>query len=73
MALCVCHIAAEFPILGNLGIISANLRTNTDVTVTEGGLVLYGPAFGDLSVTASLSPQKCPAISPFFVGMVNPP
>jgi hypothetical protein len=52
MALCICHIAAEFPILEDSGIISANLRTNTDVIVTEGGLVLYGPAFGDLSVTA---------------------
>lgn len=52
MATCICHVAGEFPILGSLGIFSANLRTNTDVTVTEGGLVLYGPAFGDLSVSA---------------------
>jgi hypothetical protein len=49
---CICHVAGEFPILGSLGIISANLRTNVDVVVTEGGLVLYGPAFGDLSISA---------------------
>ena len=52
MATCICHVAGEFPLLGDLGIFSANLRTNIDVTVTEGGLVLYGPAFGDLSVSA---------------------
>lgn len=52
MATCICHVAGEFPILGTLGIFSANLRTNIDVTVTEGGLILYGPAFGDLSVSA---------------------
>jgi hypothetical protein len=49
---CICHVSGEFPILGSLGIISANLRTNTDVIVTEGGLILYGPAFGDLSISA---------------------
>ena len=49
---CECHIAAEFPHLGGLGIISAALRTNVNVTVAESGLILAGPATGDLSITA---------------------
>ena len=49
---CSCNIAANFPVLGADGVISAGLRTNTNITVTEGGLVLYGPTVGDLSVTA---------------------
>lgn len=49
---CVCNVAGEFPILGNLGIISATLRTNINVSVTEDGLVLSGPTFGDLAITA---------------------
>lgn len=52
MAECFCNIAAEFTSLAGYGIISANLRTNTNVIVTEGGLILFGPAFGDLSITA---------------------
>jgi len=49
---CECHIAAEFPILGNLGIISANLRTNREVSVSDVGIVLIGPTTGDLAITA---------------------
>lgn len=49
---CACNVAGNFPILGGLGIISATLRTNINVSVTEGGLVLTGPTFGDLSITA---------------------
>ncbi len=49
---CECHVAAEFPILGNLGIISANLRTNKEVSVTDAGIVFIGPTTGDLSITA---------------------
>lgn len=49
---CVCQIAASFPILDNLGIISATLRTNVNVSITEGELILMGPTFGDLSITA---------------------
>ncbi len=52
MALCECNIAAEFPILGSLGIISANLRTNTEVTLTAANTPLYGATTGDLSITA---------------------
>jgi hypothetical protein len=49
---CECRIVAEFPILGNLGIISANLRTNKEISVSDAGIVLAGPTTGDLSVTA---------------------
>lgn len=49
---CVCHIVANFPYLVDYGIISATLKTNKNVVVTEGGLVLYGPTLGDLSITA---------------------
>ncbi len=52
MATCECHIAAEFPILGGYGIISANLRTGSEVSVTEAGVVLEGPTTGDLSISA---------------------
>lgn len=52
MADCVCHVVAAFPYLGGYGIISANLRTNTNVVVAETGLVLYGPTVGNLSITA---------------------
>jgi len=48
---CYCNIAGEFPI-SEWGIISAALRSTTSVTVTEGGMVLSGPATGDLSITA---------------------
>jgi len=49
---CECNIAAMFPGVGGYGIISATLRSNVDITITEGGMVLYGPATGDLSITA---------------------
>lgn len=48
---CFCNIAAEFPITKE-GIISAALRSSTNVTVTEGGVVLAGTSTGDLSITA---------------------
>lgn len=49
---CVCNIVANFPYLKDLGIVSASLRTNREVVVTSDGLALYGPSFGDLSITA---------------------
>lgn len=49
---CVCHVAASFPHLGGYGIISATLRTGTDIVLTEGELLLLGPTVGDLSITA---------------------
>lgn len=52
MANCVCQIAANFPELANLGIISATLKTNQTAIVTEDGIVLEGPTLGDLSITA---------------------
>lgn len=56
MADCTCHIAAAFPHLGGLGIISATLRANTNITIAgsdaSSGLILYGPTLGDLSITA---------------------
>ncbi|HEC64042.1 hypothetical protein LCGC14_0717010 [marine sediment metagenome] len=62
--LCNCNIAAEFPILRGLGIISANLRTNTDVTLTAANVPLYGATTGDISITAyaplSGEDLKCP-------------
>lgn len=49
---CSCNIAAAFPHLGGLGIISANLRVNTQIIITTDRLVLIGPTTGDLSITA---------------------
>lgn len=49
---CECNVAAEFKELNGLGIISANLRSNMNFTIGETGLILYGPASGDLSLTA---------------------
>ena len=49
---CVCNVAGSFPILGGLGVISASLKTNTNVSLTEGGILLASPTYGDLSVTA---------------------
>ncbi|RLB84883.1 MAG: hypothetical protein DRH15_04205 [Deltaproteobacteria bacterium] len=51
MADCVCQVAGSFPYLKDMGIITAALRTNVNVTVTNGGLVLAGPALGDLSIS----------------------
>lgn len=48
---CVCHIAAAFPHVGGYGIISATLRTSTDIVLTENEMVLTGPTVGDLSIT----------------------
>lgn len=56
MAVCECHIAAEFPILGNMGIISASLRSGTDISIIETAcgsqIALTGSTRGDLSITA---------------------
>jgi len=56
MAVCECHIAAEFPILGSLGIISASLRSGTDISIVETAcgtqIALTGATRGDLSITA---------------------
>jgi hypothetical protein len=52
MANCDCNISAGFPFLGGLGIISASLRTNKNIILTEGGVLLFGPTLGDLSITA---------------------
>ena len=49
---CSCNLAATFPSLGDLGIISASLRSNTEIMLTEEGIGLYGPTLGDVSVTA---------------------
>ena len=50
---CECFIAGNlFPDLAGLGIISVNLRVNTEVTLTGNNIVLTGPTVGDLSVTA---------------------
>jgi hypothetical protein len=64
--ICACDIVAEFPILKGLGIISANLRTNTDITLTVDNQPLYGATTGDLSITAyaplsNTDNLKCPA------------
>jgi hypothetical protein len=49
---CVCQIVGNFPII-NVGIISASLRINQSVSITEGdpAIPLYGPASGDLAIT----------------------
>jgi len=50
---CQCLIAGNlFPGLAGLGIISVNLRVNTEITLTGNNVVLAGPTVGDLSVTA---------------------
>jgi len=64
MADCFCNIAATFPVLGKLGIISASLRSNTEIMLTEEGIGLYGATLGDLSMTAYAAELgltlKCP-------------
>lgn len=66
---CECHIAAEFPILGSMGVISASLRSGTDIAIIETAcgtqIALAGATRGDFSMTAyaPLSPSetlKCP-------------
>jgi hypothetical protein len=52
MAWCTCNIAAEFTELAGYGIISANLNASTTITLTADGLAMYGPATGNLSITA---------------------
>jgi len=52
MAWCTCNVAAEFLKDQNLGLTSVILKTNANFSVTEGGLVMYGPTMGDLSITA---------------------
>lgn len=52
MLVCECHIVGAFPYLRNRGIISATLRTNVETNIVDNDIVLYGPAFGDLSITA---------------------
>jgi len=64
MADCFCDIAATFPVLAELGIISASLRSNTEIMLTEEGIALYGATLGDMSMTAyAVEPGlalKCP-------------
>jgi len=52
MAWCSCNVAAEFKELDGLGIISANFKASTNFTITQDGLVMHGPAIGDLSLSA---------------------
>lgn len=56
MAVCECHIAAEFPILGSVGVISASLRSGTDISIIETAcgtqIALTGATRGDFSMTA---------------------
>lgn len=70
MATCVCQIVGNFPIKA-VGITSASLRINQGISITEGivagePLALYGPTYGDLSITGyapldPLEPQlECP-------------
>jgi len=51
MAICECNIAAMFPHLGGYGIISANLRSNTQIIITTERQILVGPSLGELSIT----------------------
>lgn len=52
MSDCFCNIAANFPELGNYGVISANLSTNANVLLTNEGLVLRAPSIGSLAISA---------------------
>jgi len=52
MSVCECHIVGAFPYLRNRGIISASLRTNVETNVVGDNIILYGPAVGDLTITA---------------------
>lgn len=51
---CSCNIAAMFPEVGGLGIVSATLKANTSIVITndEPPIILYGPSLGNLSITA---------------------
>jgi len=63
MAWCTCNIAAEFTELAGYGIISANLNASTPITLTADGLAMYGPATGNLSITAYsplINDLECP-------------
>jgi len=69
LANCECNIAAEFPIIGEQGVISATLKIATDFSFTETAcgtqLLLEGATKGDLSLTAYselhvLDDLKCP-------------
>lgn len=62
MAECTCNVIASFPFLGGYGIISANLRSNSQVIITSEKTVLVGPSIGELSVTAydEMAKFSCP-------------
>ena len=51
MAKCTCNIAGAFPGLGGQGIISANLKSNTQIIITSDKQILIGPTVGQLSIT----------------------
>lgn len=51
MAGCGCNIAGMFPGLGGQGIISANLKSDTQIIITSDNQILIGPTIGQLSVT----------------------
>jgi len=52
MAVCTCNVAGNFPYLAGLGIISASLRTNIETNIVGDNIIVYGPAYGDLAITA---------------------
>jgi len=51
MAACGCNIAGMFPGLAGEGIISANLKSSTQIIITSDNQILIGPTIGQLSIT----------------------
>jgi len=48
---CECNIAAMFPIISGRGIISANLRSNTQIMITSDKQILIGATIAELAIT----------------------
>jgi len=61
MAGCTCNVVGMFPYLGGRGIISANLKSNTQIIITSDNQILIGPTVGQLSITGYGSGKySCP-------------
>jgi len=48
---CQCNIVAMFPSVGGQGIISANLRSNTQIMITSDKQILIGATIAELAIT----------------------
>lgn len=48
---CDCNIAAMFPSVGGYGIVSASLRSNTQIMITSDEKILIGATIAELAIT----------------------